>query len=82
MVVVRTEGVRCRAGLRLDLCRTLAAQSMFFVQVGQDVGGFCQYEIIILQDGNIILARNIEDLRTHPANVWHDDIRVGKSEVR
>jgi len=82
MVVVWTEGVRRCAGLGLSLCRALLAQSIFFVQIGQDVGGFCQYEIIILQDGNIILARNIEDLRTHPANVWHDDIRVGKSEVR
>ena len=52
------------------------------VQIIEDVVGFRQHDVSILEDRNIVLARDFLDHFTHRAKVGHDDLFVFDVEVR
>ncbi|CUS32468.1 hypothetical protein COMA2_100134 [Candidatus Nitrospira nitrificans] len=82
VVFVRNIG-RC-AGLRLKLGRCRGSGSVGtipLVQVGQNVGGFRQDELAVLEDRYIILAGYRVNLRAHASAVRHDDSVIGQPQV-
>lgn len=52
-----------------------------FVQISQNIGGFRQDKVAVLEDRNIVLARNLVHLRAHPSAVWYDDVRISQTQV-
>jgi len=48
----------------------------------EDVLGFRQHDVSILEDRNIVLARDFMDHFTHRAKVGYDDVFVLDVEVR
>ncbi len=84
MFVVRAQGVRCRACLRLKLrdgCGSRTIGVIFLVEVGQDVSRFREHQIIVFEDWNVVLAGDIEDFCAHPPHIRDDDIGIGELQV-
>ncbi len=52
-----------------------------FVKIGQNVGGFRQNKIAILEDRHIILPGDFIDLRAHPSAVGNDDLVTSQTHV-
>jgi len=55
--------------------------SVSLIQIGQNIGGFRQNEISVLDDRHIILTRRVVDLRPHSSAVGHDDIFISHSQL-
>src|SRR5512140_1651469 len=53
-----------------------------FIQMIEDVVGFRQHDVSILEDRNIVLARDFMDHFAHRAKVGYDDVFVFDVEVR
>jgi len=52
------------------------------IQMIEDVVGFRQHDVPILEDRNIVLARDFLNHFAHWANVGHDDMLVFDMEIR